>query len=88
MNFEKADQVVHPVTTQWHYPIMVKYGYEPISKEGVGFVRAYAYIHPDTQHIMTLHTGANADYWRDTKTDEIGYWKSLESHLQLLSCQC
>ena len=39
--FDKANQKIHKVEDQWHYPLMTKYKFEPITKEAVGFVRKY-----------------------------------------------
>lgn len=85
-----ADKVVHKVEGEWHYPIMTKYGYEPITKEGTGFVRAYKYVHPQTKHEMTAHTGVSADYWRDpvnSSTTGKNYWADLEPHLKAITAQ-
>lgn len=84
-SFNQANKTIHPVETQWHYPILTKYGFEPIAKEGIGFVRSYTYIHPATQCEIIVTTGASADYWKDTTNKEFGYWKALEPHLKQLN---
>lgn len=86
--FEKANQAVHPVEKQWHYPIMTKHGYVPDTKEGIGFVRAYHYTHPETKHTMKVVTGASADYWEDNAhANGFGYWADLDPHLTKLAAQ-
>ena len=83
-DFDIADEKVHPVETQWHYQIMVKAGFLPLTKEAVGFVRKYNYEHPDGRKI-TVATGVNADYWDDTTSGEHGYWSTLEPYLKSMS---
>ena len=87
--FDKANDRVHPVTSQWHYPIMTMYGYVPDTKEAKGLVRVYHYTHPETEHTMTATTGVSADYWEDLgghgSAGGFGYYSSLESHLKKLS---
>jgi len=79
-DFETANQIVHPVETQWHYKYLTKYGFKPLDKQGIGFVRRYRY--QKGQHTITCTTGANADYWADGIAG--GYWADLEPHLQKL----
>jgi len=81
--FDKADKAIHKVEDEWHYPILKKYGFEPKTKTGVGFVRKYIYVHPKTEHEIELSTGINADYWTDG--EDRGYWNDLEPHLKKLS---
>jgi hypothetical protein len=82
--FVEANQVIHPVESQWHFPIMAKHGYIPVTKEAIGFVRSYKYINPTTNHSMTATTGPNADYWTDNEGG-YGYWGSLDDHLNSLT---
>ena len=82
-DFEQADRVVHPVEKEWHYPILIKYGYVPITKEAVGFVRFYDYEHPITKHKIKARVGVNADYW--SADDSGGYWSELEPYLVKIS---
>lgn len=79
-DFETSNKKVHPVETQWHYPVMVSFGFEPVTKEAVGFVRTYEYFHPAGHHIK-VSTGVNSDYWTNLKNKEMGYWSELESYL-------
>jgi len=80
--FEEANKAIHPVEKQWHFPIMTKYGYEAVTKEGIGFVRSYTYRHPTMDRSMTVTTGASADYWDDPNPNGgHGYWSDLEPHL-------
>ena len=81
--FNKANDKVHPVETQWHFPILQKYGFEPITKEGIGFVRSYTYKKGDHEIVCT--TGSNADYWKDNTVPGGGYWSALEPHLKKIS---
>lgn len=82
--FERADKKVHPVESQWHYPILTKYGFQPLTKEAVGFVRSYEY--DDTSgHKIKCTTGVNSDYWEDPKTKKSGYWSDLEPYLKTLT---
>lgn len=84
MTFEEANKAVHPVETQWHYPILTKFGWLPETKEGVGFVRSYVYKHPSYDFLITCTTGASADYWERSDTQQCGYWASLEPELEKL----
>lgn len=84
--FEEANKTVHPVTSQWHYPILTKHGYLPETQEEVGFVRKYIYTHPTTKHSMRLVTGMSSDYWTDTKTSKVGYWNELDTYLASIGC--
>lgn len=84
-DFERANESIHPVEHQWHYPILTKAGWVPITKVKVGFVRSYKYEHEQHPNIsIVCTTGSNADYWRayeiDSK-DEIGgdYHSKLSS---------
>ena len=79
--FEEGAKVIHPVEDQWHYPIMTKYGFKPLDKEGVGFVRSYRYEN-DNGHKIIVTTGVNADHWIDKSNNAFGYWSSLEDHLK------
>lgn len=80
--FEKAEKTEHPVEKQWHYPIMINFGYVPLTPSQIGFVREYIYEHPVSRHQIHLHTGVNVDYWRDSSNN--GYHSSLKQHLQTL----
>lgn len=79
--FNRANERVHPVETQWHYPIMTKHGFVPETKEGIGFVRNYVYVHPTLGCRIRCNTGCNADYWRDESKSGGGYWLELEPYL-------
>jgi len=61
-DFNKANQAVHPVETQWHYKMLTDAGFVPETKEGIGFVRSYTYHHSDGRTITTT-TGSSCDYW-------------------------
>jgi hypothetical protein len=80
-SFKKANEVVHQVEDQWHYPIMMKYGYVSDTKEGIGFVRAYSYHHPKFEHKVTCSTGYSADYFNSSSGGH-GLWAKLEPHLK------
>ena len=82
MSFAEANKKVHPVDTQWHFPIMSGHGYLPDTKEAVGFVRTYHYTNPTDGHTMSVTTGASADYWTDKTNAASGYWRELEPHLE------
>lgn len=71
--FEQANQKVHRVEDQWHYKILIKYGFTPVTKEAVGFVRKYEYTHPNGATI-SCHTGASCDYIMSN-----GNWGDLEA---------
>jgi hypothetical protein len=77
-----ADKIVHKIEIDWHYPIMTKYGYEPTTREAVGFVRHYQYVHPVTGHKIKCCVGINGDYWEGA--GGFGYWRDLEPHLKKL----
>lgn len=82
--FNAADAVVHPVHTQWHYPIVTKYGYVPDTLSAVGFVRKYYYTNPVTNHVIEVTTGVHADHWIDRASGKFGYWAELEPYLASL----
>ena len=73
---------MHKVESEWHYPIMTKYGYVSNTPSGKGFVRYYDYTNPETGHSINLTHGYSRDYWTDKTTDEEGYPRSLENHLK------
>lgn len=81
--FNEANKVVHPVETQWHYPILTKYGFNPVTKEGIGFVRGYEYKHSDGR-IISANSDGNADYWNSKgfPKDATGFWADLEPFLK------
>lgn len=86
--FNEANKIVHPVEKQWHYAILIKYGYEAITKSDVGFVRSYNYTNPKFPgKTVICTTGANADYWQfvddsSLTEEEGGYWSELEPFLK------
>lgn len=82
-SFEQANQKVHPVEKQWHFPILTKFGYTPITPQQTGFVRTYVY--EKDGHQITCTTGSHADYWRDEANAAGGYWVALEPHLRKLA---
>jgi len=84
--FNEANKTVHSVETQWHYPIMTKYGFVADTKEGIGFVRGYDYHHSITGHKIRVCTGVNADYFTD-RVHEVypNYWANLEPHLKKIT---
>lgn len=82
MNFDKADKIIHKVQDQWHYPILVKYGFKPETESAIGFVRKYIYTNGN--HTIIASTGSNKDYWSNSKTYNSGYWFSLEPYLKSL----
>jgi hypothetical protein len=94
--FEAADRMVHPVGTQWHYPIMTRHGWSPLTAEAIGFVRSYDYVQRlhGIEHRIRVTTGVHADYWTDLTQEERsrqrprpwtdgagGYWRDLEPYL-------
>lgn len=79
--FEKANKVLHPVETQWHYETMTAAGYKCDDDPQEGFVRSYLYYHPETGRKIKVTTGCNADYWNDLTSGEFGYWGSLQNHV-------
>jgi len=85
VGFNEANKKVHPVETQWHYKIAIKYGYVALTKEQEGFVRTYHYRHPETGHEFFASTGSSADYFNSKdsqgKENGFGYWGELEKFL-------
>ena len=85
MDFNEANKIEHPVEGEWHYPILTKYGFEPITKMGIGFVRSYLYENKDGLKIRCA-TGSSADYWNNGEGgDQGGYWASLEPYLKSIT---
>jgi hypothetical protein len=76
----EADKIIHPVETQWHYPILTKYGFMPVTKTSQGIVRRYEYVKSDKRIVCC--TGMNADYW--TTKGGFGYCTTLEEYLKSL----
>ena len=85
MDFDTANKAVHPVEAQWHFETMANAGYTALTKEAVGFVRAYTYEHPVTGHKVRVNTGASCDYWTDLTTGKGGYWSDLAPHMAKLA---
>lgn len=88
MDFNEANEKVHAVETQWHYPILTRYGWEAVTKEQTGFVRRYEYSHPLTSLTIDCVTGVNADHWACFDMGKAiigGYWSDLEPHLKTMS---
>ena len=86
-SFAEANKKVHLVETQWHYPIMTKYGFVPETKSAIGFVRQYVYAHPETGRKFECNTGVNSCYWREKQICPSsqkggGLWSLLEEHLK------
>ena len=79
LSIADADQKMHPVEIQWHYPIMTKYGFNSDTPPQKGFVRHYQYSHPDGR-LIKVTTGISADYFEDDK-GAFGYPGGLEPHL-------
>jgi len=79
--FNEADKKVHLVEDQWHYPIMIKYGFTPVTKTGIGFVRAYEYVHP-SGHKVSVCTGYSANYFTGISPKGWGYCGDLEPFLK------
>lgn len=86
-DFEKANEKVHAVEDQWHYPIMTKFGFVPKTDKATGFVRSYKYEHPNSNVIIQCTTGASSDYWEDltSSNNTPGYYSELEPYLSSLS---
>jgi hypothetical protein len=84
---KNVHEVVHKVETQWHYPIMIKHGFQPKTLEVKGLVRSYEYEHPETKHRMIVATGVHCDYWSDLTAKAGGYWDTLESHIKHIEKQ-
>lgn len=84
-SFADGDKKVHKVESEWHYPILKKYGFIPVDKTGIGFVRNYIYKHPKLDNKIKCSTGINAEHWMDLKTNDYGYWSSLETHLKKIT---
>ena len=83
---EEANKIVHPVTSEWHYPILTKLGFKSLTDSGIGLVRRYQYNHQSFPSKKVVYSvGVNADYWQliDDKNGEekYGYWSTLESSL-------
>lgn len=81
MTFDEANQQDHPVEEEWHYPLLIKYGFTPETLVAKGFVRCYVWNHSDG-HRVIYNIGCNADYWKNPITKDEGYWGTLEDHLK------
>lgn len=83
----EADKKIHLVEDQWHYPILTKYNFTPVTPEGVGFVRSYEYRN-EAGEIIVCTTGYSSDRWVQKKSKEDvagGYWADLEPHLKKIT---
>lgn len=83
MDFKEANKVVHKVEDDWHYPIMIKYGFKPTENTKAGFVRRYSYKN-DNGYEIHASVGASADHWSDITGSGFGFWSGLEPHLKKL----
>lgn len=91
LTFEEANKTVHKVENEWHYPKLIKHGWTPEDKTGIGFVRSYKYKNPkfpDT--VISGVVGVNSDYWSHRKENDWreingGLWNTLETYLDSLS---
>lgn len=81
---DHLNEVIHPVTEQWHSPVMVKHGYVAETLEATGLVRRYVYVHPLTSCRIICCTGVHSDYWQDDESGITGLWATLDNHLTLL----
>jgi hypothetical protein len=77
--------VIHPVDTQWHFPIMTRAGFVPVTREAKGLVRRYEYTRGD--HVVVVCTGLNMDYFVDMTLKKERIWSELEKHLKTLSTE-
>jgi hypothetical protein len=83
MDIQEANKKVHNVEDQWHYPIMIKYGFKPEDKTKTGLVRNYKYKNEKNQEVIAV-TGANGDYFKVNGQSK-GYWSDLEPYLKELT---
>jgi len=81
--FNKANEKMHDLERQWHYPILTKYGFTSASGAQKGFVRSYNYTHLQGHTIRAI-TGSHSDRWVNYDTGASGFWSSLEAHLKTL----
>jgi len=80
--FNKANETIHPVESQWHYEDLIAAGFIPETKEAKGFVRGYTYKHPCGVTVV-MTTGSSADYWRaEGSIPGGGYWSELKPYLE------
>lgn len=92
--FEKANEAWHPVEKEWHYPILIKYGFKPLTETAQGFVRKYEWVN-DKGRKITYHIGVNASYWTDSETFwddrklslKSHYWPALEPFLKSITTE-
>lgn len=85
LDFERANQKIHLVEDQWHFPVMTKHGFVASNKEAPGFVRDYVYTKGEER--IRLSTGVSSDYWTDLRTKKSGYWSDLEKYLKTLTAK-
>ena len=78
----EANQVIHPVESQWHFELMTTHGFTPETSEARGFVRSYIYARGEQRIKVT--TGYSCDHWDDPVNKKCGYWNELERHLVTL----
>lgn len=76
---EEANEVIHPVESEWHYPIVTAAGFIPEVKEAKGLVRSYIYRHPNGVSV-SCNTGYSCDYWRSSDGFH-GYWADLQPYV-------
>jgi len=83
MDFQTANQKVHKVEDQWHFPHLAAHGFVALTKEAVGFVRNYHYEKDGLK--ITCVTGVSGDYWSCSELASSGYWADLEPFLKGLA---
>jgi hypothetical protein len=80
ITYEQANQRVHLVETQWHYPILINAGFIPETLVQTGTDRKYKYTHKDG-HTLICKSSDQAEYWLNTRTGTLGYWRDLVTYL-------
>lgn len=73
----------HAVESQWHHPILIRNGFEAVTKTQRGYVRSYEYTNASGKKIVCT-TGVSSDYWTDKESKRQGNWQELDSYLKSL----
>ena len=73
--------VLKNIYHEWHYLIMIKYGFIPIIEKYSDVIKKYVYRHSrNEKHLITI-SSYKFDVWYDKRFEKTGYANDLINHL-------